>query len=86
MSQLRLREAREVELARKTPRGRNRASASSVRARGATRRGDCARAVISSGEGQAETRDARDGRASAREEDAGEGDGDAIDARLGLAE
>ena len=28
----------------------------------------------------------RDGRASAREEDAGEGDGDAIDARLGLAE
>ena len=44
------------------PRGRNRASASSARARVATRRGECARAAISSGDGQAETRDARDAR------------------------
>ena len=56
------RRERASKLALTTPRRRNRASASSVRARGATRRCYCARAVISSGEGQAETRGARDAR------------------------
>lgn len=56
------RRERASKLALTTPRRRNRASASSVRARGATRRVDRAPAVISCGDGRAETRGARDAR------------------------
>jgi len=56
------RRERASKLALTRPRRRNRASASSVRARGATRRVDHAPAVISCGDGRAETRGARDAR------------------------